>query len=290
MKESRRQFLGELLRGTGAAGLLAAGGCGPGTFFEDNTRVDDRFNEAMAGHGKPLVFPEAVSDNFTFIWFSDLHMTGSGNHALDRIGRYADRVRAAMIFCSGDLVDRGLETEYARMEQLAAQYLPAPFFSALGNHDLYNGGWARFKSLVGPSVFRFGYGPCDFVFIDAANGTVGKDQLNWMEDELPKLSRPHRFVFGHYPLYQGTVQTPGSMGNTEERLALFQLFDQSGIDFYLSGHIHVGSSFDIRGVHHVVTGAACPDKAPTSDDNHFYRFDITPNDIKREKILVRDIP
>lgn len=284
---SRRGFLASLAGGAGGLGLWLAG-CESG-FFDEEIAVDERFHESRAGHARPPALPADDPESFRFVWCSDLHVTSFGDHALDKIGQFADRTGARLVLHSGDLVDQGLAREYDRFELLVSRYVNVPFISAVGNHDLYNGGWDRFRRRVGPSAFHFGYGPCDFVFIDVANGTVGKDQLEWLSHVLPKLSRRHRFVLGHYPLYEGALQTPGSMGSIEERMALFHLFDRAKIDYYLCGHRHVGDLFELDGTRHVITGAACPDRALSGDENHFYLFEVGPDGIDRKKILVADV-
>jgi len=293
-KLSRRKFISGLARGLGAAGLVA--GCDPGSYWdyltsEDADRVNDRFNETMAGHTKQLVFPESNADSARFLWTSDIHITEGHDDFMDRLGFYADRVGAELVLHSGDCVDQGLDSGYQKWTRRIDGNIPVPLFSAIGNHDLYNDGWDLYKKYIGPSVFRFEYGPCEFIFIDAAAGTLGEDQMHWLEKMLHNYEgrNPARFVLGHYPIYEGEVQTPASMGNTQERMMLTSLFDDYNVDYYLCGHKHTGFEDEVRDTVHLIGGAGSSYKEILGDDYHFWSFDVTGGRIHKKKVYFEDM-
>lgn len=289
---SRRRFLEGLALGAGSLGLS---GCDPGSYIDyltsdDVDRVNDRFNESMSGHAKPLMFPTATSEQFTFLWASDIHVTRDLPHHVDKLGFYAQQENAVFILHSGDCVDRGEEDEYQKWVRLFDKHSPVPVFTAIGNHDLYNRGWDRFKDYLGPSVFRFDYGQCDFTFLDLAAGTTGPDQMEWIKDILKKhRDKSCRFVFGHYPIYEGSFQTPSSMGYTQERVALMAMFDDYNVDYYLAGHKHCWAHEEVRGVDYIISGAGSAYKQVLNDDYHFLRFDVDGSQISKEKIYYEDV-
>ena len=295
-KKDRRKFLSGMGKGIAAAGIYAGiSSCDPGSYLDymegdDVDRVDDRFNESMAGHAKELVFPVADSENFSFLWASDIHITEGQPHFMDKLGFYADEVGAKFVLHSGDCVDKGLDTGFRKWVRVMDTYISVPLITAIGNHDLYNEGWDLFKKYIGPSVYRFEYGQCDFFFLDVANGTLGRDQMHWLEKTLYlNKSKGCRFALGHYPIYSGSIQTPGSMGNTEERMKLIYLFDEYEVDYYLCGHMHMGNVEEVRDTTHIVAGAGSAYKQIIDDDYHFWRFDVRGNRVSKDKIYYDDI-
>ena len=295
-RSTRRRFLGRMLQGLGGLGISAGlAGCDPSSYWDyltldDADKVDERFNESVSGHAKPLVFPEPESDEFTFLWLSDIHITKGQPDYMDRLGYYAEQVGAVFILHSGDCVDQGLDEEYHKWNRLLDGYLPVPLFTAISNHDVYNDGWDRYKRYIGPCAFKFEYGPCQFIFIDTANGTTGQDQMKWIE-KVCKRGRhiPHRFMLSHYPIYDGGLQTPATMGNTEERMKLVSLMDEYHIKYFLCGHKHCGEHYKIRGIRHIISGAGSAYKYILDDDYHFYRFDVVGGEVYKEKIYFDDV-
>lgn len=292
---SRREFLRAAAGGAGAAAFLAGlSGCDPGTYvdyltLDDADKVTDRFNESASGHAKPLIFPETDSDSFTFLWTSDMHITRDKSDNFDKLAYYADKVNASLMLHSGDCVDDGDEKEFQKWTR-RAEVMPVPVFTAIGNHDLYNDGWDEFKRYIGPSVFRFAYGPADFIFIDTANGTTGWDQMQWIEKVLERNKHfPHRFVLSHYPIYDGTLQTPSSMGNTEERMKLISMFDDYNVKYFLSGHKHAEEHYKVRDTKCIIGGTGSTYKEIIGGDYHFYRFSIYGTGMESEKIYFDDL-
>jgi hypothetical protein len=292
---SRRRFLDGLLRGAGGFGLAAAASsCDPGEYWdylslEEDAKTDDRFHESMSGGAKQLDFPFDAPDSFSFLWTTDIHITTGQPNLMDKLGYYADQTGAVLALHSGDCVDDGYDKEYQKWVRLMDHYLPCPMFSAIGNHDLYSDGWDKYKKYIGPSAYRFQYGTCDFIFIDTAAGTLGWDQMNWLEKILERGGPPNRFIFSHYPIYEGGLQTPSSMGNTEERMKLIWMMDEYNVKYFLCGHKPTDEHYKIRGVRVILGGTASGYKNMVKGDYHFYRFDVSGSYVSKEKIYFDDV-
>ncbi|HUT53234.1 MAG TPA: metallophosphoesterase [bacterium] len=291
---SRRKFLDGIVRGAGGITLAAAASaCKPDTFMDylssGTEKVDDRFNESVSGHARQLALPAASSDTFTFLWASDIHITYGHSDLMDKFGSYAKQRGAVFALHSGDCADGGQVDEYKKWNGVMGEYLPCPVFSAIGNHDLYGDGWDAYKKYIGPAAFRFIYGPCDFIFIDTAAGTLGFDQMGWLEKVLDRGGPPNRFILSHYPIYDGAFQTPSSIGNTEECMKLISMFADNNVSYFLCGHKHTGAHYEIRGVHHIISGAGCPYKQIIDDKNHFFRFDVAGSYVSKDKIYFDDV-
>jgi 3',5'-cyclic AMP phosphodiesterase CpdA len=291
---SRRRFM----RRMGGLGLAAgaAAGCDPASFAkyaltDDAEKVDDRYNESMAGHAKALTtLPTPASDIYSFLWASDIHVADGRSDHVDKLGAYASLVNAVFLLHSGDCADGGTRADYDKWVNVMHDYLPVPYFSAIGNHDLYGGGWPFFSRFIGPSVFRFTYGYCDFIFLDTAGGTLGHDQMHWFEKVMDRGSGyPLRFVLSHYPIYDGGLQTPSSMGNTEERMKLVSLMGDNNVSYFLCGHKHCVDHYNIRGFEHLISGCGSAYKELLNDDYHFWRFDVQGAYVSKEKIYYRDV-
>ncbi len=289
---SRRSFLADLAAGAGAAALLG-GGCETFDFWEDiavgTDKVTDRFHQSMAGHAKELVFPEADSDEFSFLWLSDIHIQAGRGHWMKELGAFADQVGARFVLHSGDAVDKGNDQNFQLFTTVVDREIPVPFFNAIGNHDLYSKGWDLYKLYVGPSVYRFEYATCEFIFIDDAAGTLGKDQMDWLEDVLSHISVPNRFVLGHYPIYDGSLQTPSSMGNNEERMKMISMFQKLNVKYFLCGHKHTGAQYHLRHTTYLISGAGSTYKLILQDEPHFYLFDVRGDEVMKHKIYFEDI-
>ena len=80
-----------------------------------------------------------------------------------------------------------------------------PFFPVVGNHDITHNGWALFSTIFKSSFYDFDVqvdedGTVDhFIFLDSANGTFGRKQIDLIEDGVvdPDKKTRHVFVFTH---------------------------------------------------------------------------------------------
>jgi len=272
-----------------ALALVLMAGCGPFGFIKGtDTDVDERMWESLSGQTKQLDFPQSTTDSFTFLFVSDIHLRPDQDDWMDVLDAYAQNADAAFILHGGDNVDRGLLKEYNwYLRRIGGFY--AYLYPAIGNHDLYNNGWEHYQRLLGPSVYSFEYGNAFFFFLDSAQATLGRDQLDYVERKLKRVTQRHRFVISHFPIYDGPVQTPAMLGVPEERYKLIYLFDEYGVEYYLSGHKHSGERYQIRDCWYIIAGAGSTYKDILDDQPHFWRFDIRGPTIHSKKIYFKDL-
>ena len=274
----------------GAALLLALiGGCGPsGLVWGTDADVDERVEESFAGQAKQLHFPQSTTDSFTFLFVSDMHLRLDQDDWMSELDAYAQSADAAFIVCGGDNTDHGLLQEY-NLYLRRTEGFYADMYPAIGNHDLYHDGWEHFKRLLAPSVYSFEYGNAFFFFLDSAQATLGRDQLDYVERKLKRVTQRHRFVISHFPIYDGVVQTPAILGTPEERYKLIYLFDKYRVEYYLSGHKHSGERYQIRDTWYLIAGAGSTYKTIVNDEPHFWRFDIQGPALHAKKIYFQDL-
>lgn len=100
---------------------------------------------------------------------------------------------------------------------------------------------AHFRSMAGPEYpamcnYSFDYGDGHFLVLDA-NGYAAKDMdalLPWIEQDLAKSTQRWKFVSFHHPAFHTSKEH-----YTEQRMRLLQpLFEKTGVDLVLAGHVH----------------------------------------------------
>jgi len=270
-------------------GLALGSGCGPTSLIPGtDTDVDQRVEESWAGQTLQLDYPTGGSDHFTFLFVSDIHLRPDEGDWMDELDAYAQNANAAFILAGGDESDSGLPKEF-HLYLNRTQGFYAFMYPAIGNHDLYNNGWDHYKKLLGPAAYSFSYGNSFFLFLDSAQATLGREQLNWVERKLSGVKERHKFVVSHFPIYDGTAQTPAIMGTPEERYKLIYLFDKYGVEYYLSGHKHSGEIYQIRDCWYIIAGAGSTYKTIYGDKPHFWRFEVDGGRIHRRKIYFKDL-
>ncbi len=176
-------------------------------------------------------------DNYVFVVISDTHFVAEADPpAAAGFGAFLSAQGAEFVIVGGDLADAGLPDEYDRYADWAGS-LGVPVYSAIGNHDLYNGGWSTFRTTVGASYYSFVIGTRSFYFLDSGNGTLGRDQIAMLRDAFAGDLNP-KVVITHYPLYDGDDSQYYELTNTAERAALVDLYARSAVELLLEGHTH----------------------------------------------------
>lgn len=146
-----------------------------------------------------------------------------------------------------------------------------PFFPVVGNHDITHNGWALFTTIFRSSTYEFtvkaGEDIYDrYIFLDSANGTLGKIQVDALETGMfdkPGQKIRHTFVFTHTNIFR---PASNEFASTFAREELYYILDKlaewkTTIVFY--GHVHEWDKRDFGGVTHVtldsMSEANCPD-------------------------------
>jgi predicted phosphodiesterase len=226
-----------LLLGT-ALGTLASCRYGLGEAFGRPSPVDERVVDPTAA--APSAPTVGNLDNYVFVVISDTHFVAEADPpAAGRLSAFLSSEGAEFVIVPGDLADAGLPEEYARYAAWTADLdLDGfPVYSAIGNHDLYNGGWSTFRQTVGASYYSFVIGTRSFYVLDSGNGTLGREQIAMLRDAFAGDLNP-KVVVTHYPLYDGDDSQYYELTNTAERAALVDLYARSGVDLLLEGHTH----------------------------------------------------
>ena len=220
-----------------------------GLIMTFNESPDERFAQSMEyndEHGYDNI--TGVPDDYEVYVMSDIHVDFSTDN-LDRfVSDYlADSVAAPFALCLGDLINAtghfDLFDEHVKPVSDAGRKI----YYTVGNHDLYFDQWPEFKSRYHTSTYWFEVQTVSglkdlYIAIDSGNGTLGRDQRDWLENVLKDKQNQgyrHIIVFTHTHFFKkDTSQGHTSNFNLEETYDLLDLFDRYDVSMVLQGHSH----------------------------------------------------
>ena len=200
----------------------------------------------LTGHDVPVVPNEG---NYNFLIVADIHFGHQVykndvdwliTSVTDYLNTIPEDEKPLFCICLGDIAEHGLKSEFDDFTKFVNKLneLGIKTYSVLGNHDLYNSGWRIYKDVIFPftSFYYFKTDVFSFYFIDSASGSLGKSQMNKLENLLTKDEKP-KIVATHVPLYaDGYFYF--AMQNTTERNLLISMLARNNVKAVLSGHTH----------------------------------------------------
>ena len=124
-----------------------------------------------------------------------------------------------------------------------------PFFPVVGNHDLTHNGWALWSNIFGSSFYEFdllvgenenGEIYDHFIFLDTASGTLGKKQVDLIEQGVLDGDNRYRytFVFSHTNIFRPSSFQFSSTFAREETYFLLDQFNKWNASIVFCGHVH----------------------------------------------------
>jgi len=198
----------------------------------------------------------APAGGFSFVQISDTHIgfkaeanpdpNATLQAALDKIAALPNK--PAMMVHTGDLTHLSKPEQFDTADQilkgarLDAHFVPGEhdvigddgkmYFARFGAKGAAEGGWYSFDQggvhFVG-LMNVIGFGP-------ATGGTLGKDQLEWLEKDLKgKSASTPIVVMAHIPLWPIYPQWGWTTGDAEQAFAYLKPFGSVTV---LNGHIH----------------------------------------------------
>lgn len=173
----------------------------------------------------------------------------------------------------GDVVyPRGQQQHYGAgfFRPFAAALRQAPFYVALGNHDVMDDdGRQALANFVLPRggatgderCYSFAWGSVRVIALDlglevAAPGgrplAAEHPAVHYLRRQLPTCDEPWVVVLSHYPILSASRQND----RADLRLQLLPILEDYGVDLYLSGHDHTYQRFGEpgEGVVQIVSG------------------------------------
>jgi 3',5'-cyclic AMP phosphodiesterase CpdA len=198
----------------------------------------------------------AAAGELRFVQISDSHMgfnkpanpdvTGTLKVAVEKINGLA--ASPEFILHTGDISHLSKPEEFDTVEQVLKSAAPRDVFYVPGEHDVLNDDGKQFlerygKSSKGAGWYSFDKKGVHFIgLVNVLNlkagglGTLGREQLEWMEDDVKHLKHSTPIVvFAHIPLW--TVYPEWGWGTEDSAQALAYL-KKFGSVTVLNGHIH----------------------------------------------------
>jgi Icc protein len=198
----------------------------------------------------------APADAFSFVQISDTHMgfkaeanpdpNATLQAALDKIAALPNK--PAMLIHTGDVTHLSKPAEFDTAQQiLGAAKFDIHFIP--GEHDVIGDDGKQYferfgaKNAAAGGWYSFDHGGVHFVglinvlgFAPATGGTLGKDQLAWLEGDLKaKTDSTPVVVMGHVPLWSVYPQWGWSTSDGDQALGYLKRFGSVTV---LNGHIH----------------------------------------------------
>ena len=224
-------------------------------------------------NGMPVI--ENVPDEYCVYSCSDSHYSERDSIVpqgeKDRLYKYitAERNDPKAIFAihAGDLVNESGEAGF-RMSAEAMAFNPKtqakndPCFPIIGNHDVYFDCAPFYKQYFHTSTYTVtvktvgGFQDL-YIFLDSGNGTPGKRQLEWLEEQLEhRDDYRHCIVISHNWLFRTSYNyttTPAANLPQDEQYAFMDLMSRSNVELVLMGHFHMREQRQFGGVQYVMT-------------------------------------
>jgi 3',5'-cyclic AMP phosphodiesterase CpdA len=204
-----------------------------------STDLDERLREKnnfeFLGRGDGGISAE-FGDEFSFVVITDTHIEDGNTNGLEKIKNVIEdnkEIKFA-VFC-GDITQNGSEQNINTFIEIARS-LSVPAYPVIGNHDIYFGNWPVWKRLIGSTSYRVNGGSATLFILDSANSFIGKEQLDWLENEL-KSAQDRVFVFSHHNLFAGDVVNIQQLSDTRERARVISLL-RGKCNMMFTGHSH----------------------------------------------------
>ncbi len=246
-------FLGALRRFSFLAiGFIAMFSCTNLGLNQLNDRVSDNFSGAVTAPGD--IDPPGTN-SFTFMAMGDTHVGSTAGETLNTFAQASAAAGDAFIVVAGDISSGGLDGEFSQFKTIMGTHSMA-WRAAIGNHDIFFGGWSNYRQQIGRSIYSFNADNVHFIMLDSANGVLGRSQLDWLESDLRANTRPHIVIVTHFPPWNGSFSSIYRMSSEEEAAVLKDIAYRYNVDLVISGHYHGFEENILGNTRYVVTGGA----------------------------------
>lgn len=218
--------------------------------------------------------------------------------------------KADFIIITGDMITGSAKSNVhlSRLEKWKSimKKCGIPFYTGAGNHEIESelsenifrsvfempeNGPVDFKELV----YSFDYKNAHFIMLDTAVygnfHAVGKEQLEWLEEDLKKNQKRNIFIFGHDPAYPVYNHIGSSLDKyPAQRDVLWDMFKKYKVNAYICSHEHLYNRSIYEGVYQIISGGGGAHMSAPAEKGGFYNFMVI--DIKDDdtaSVTVKDI-
>jgi len=220
-----------------------------------NSSWYQRFEQSRTMTAPSIQVAPADPLRFTFAIVGDLHVGGTNTSRFRQILAAAQNENDQFIVLLGDITDRGEADAFQAVQQALTDYgFQNKVLPILGNHDVFSQGWDEYKKIWGPAHYRVTFGNAQLIALDSADGILGEEQFDWLQEQFQGAKPTHTFLLTHYmPVVPGQ-RTYLRLANQSEAERLMKLASREGVRSVLGGHYHSYCREQIAGVEYVVAG------------------------------------
>jgi 3',5'-cyclic AMP phosphodiesterase CpdA len=197
-----------------------------------------------------LIFAQISDTHIGFSKDANKDVTATLRHAMAKLD--AAKARPDFLIHTGDLAHTAKAEQYDDLAHILSEYKTKDIFYVPGEHDFTDDGKeynARFGNgkpgvqTIGDGWYSFDHKGVHFVgLVNSLNlkgkglGTIGHDQLEWLEKDLSARSASTPIVvFAHMPLWS---IYPDWGWSTDDSAAALTYLKRFGSVTILNGHIH----------------------------------------------------
>ena len=249
--------------GTGAVWALASGVL-KGASLGQGSRMP------MKSGGAALRFVQISDTHIGFDKPANADVTATLRAAIAKIK--AEPEPPAFVLHTGDLTHLSRPAEFDTLQQVLSE-LSVPVFFVPGEHDVLDDDGRAYldrfgKGTLGAGWYSFDQGGVHFVaLVNVVNlkagglGTLGQEQLEWLEKDLKHLkSSTPIVVFAHIPLWSVYPSWGWGTDDSERALSYLKRFGSVSV---LNGHVHqVMQKVEGHVTFHTAMSTAFPQPSP----------------------------
>jgi 3',5'-cyclic-AMP phosphodiesterase len=199
---------------------------------------------------------KAIKGELSFVQISDSHMgfnKAANPDVVATLKAAVDKVNALpappqFMLHTGDISHLSKTEEFDTVEQILKSAKPKNIFYVPGEHDVLNDDGEQYrerfaKGTKGAGWYSFDQKGVHFIgLVNVMNlkagglGTLGAEQLEWMENDVKHLSKSTPIVvFAHIPLWSVYPEWGWGTEDSAQALAYLKKFGSVTV---LNGHIH----------------------------------------------------
>jgi 3',5'-cyclic AMP phosphodiesterase CpdA len=185
---------------------------------------------------------------------------------------------ARFVVSMGDITQRGGIEEYDMFDR-QLQYLTIPYYTTLGNHEL----WApadRYFSRYGRASFHFEFKGTAFTFVDSGDAGLDPTVEGWLDEWLDEARDKVHVFLTHFPPVDPVGTRYAGFRSAEDGRRLLARLIKGNVDLTLYGHIHTLVEFENGGIPAYISGGGGAEPVKWDGINrHFLVIDFAPSGV-----------